>query len=294
MTTSRVDRGAGAQRARGRAGARDGAPARKGDGGKVATPPRRPTGGTAHRGPASPTLPDDVSLTVGDKSRGEIRISFYSNDDLSRVSNCCSTIQRKRRTSMRSVVGATFGRDRSVHPHDPHRAGCCPQRLTKDMRAYRRSFSTLLHILSTVFLTWLWAADAGKAGEATRPAARRSGRPPHAGPRLRPVVERGAYRGLERIRDSIGDKSAIFRPRRRRSSRRIPAVRCAGLRPRVRPRLRVPGRRRAGGAGVSEDHLRDHVGQPGGSQPRRDRVRSSSVVSGGDDRRRDDRSGPWA
>ena len=30
-------------------------------------------------------LQTDVTLNVGDKARGEIRISFYSNDDLSRV-----------------------------------------------------------------------------------------------------------------------------------------------------------------------------------------------------------------
>lgn len=66
--------------------ARDGAPARKGDGGKAATPPRPPD-------PEARRIEDqlrrhfqtDVSLTVGAESRGEIRISFYSNDDLSRV-----------------------------------------------------------------------------------------------------------------------------------------------------------------------------------------------------------------
>jgi ParB family chromosome partitioning protein len=66
--------------------AREGAPARKVEGGKVATAPRQAD-------PEARRIEDqlrrhfqtDVSLTVGDKSRGEIRISFYSNDDLSRV-----------------------------------------------------------------------------------------------------------------------------------------------------------------------------------------------------------------
>ena len=66
--------------------AREGAPARKSEGGKAATAPRQAD-------PEARRIEDqlrrhfqtDVSLTVGDKSRGEIRISFYSNDDLSRV-----------------------------------------------------------------------------------------------------------------------------------------------------------------------------------------------------------------
>lgn len=66
--------------------ARDGAPARKGESAKAAAPPRPPD-------PEARRIEDqlrrhlqtDVSLTVGAESRGEIRISFYSNDDLSRV-----------------------------------------------------------------------------------------------------------------------------------------------------------------------------------------------------------------
>lgn len=66
--------------------AREGALARKGNGAKGAPAPRAAD-------PEARRIEDqlrrhfqtDVSLTVGDKSRGEIRISFYSNDDLSRL-----------------------------------------------------------------------------------------------------------------------------------------------------------------------------------------------------------------
>ena len=66
--------------------ARDGAPARKGEVARPAPAPRQAD-------PEVRRIEDqlrrhfqtDVALSVGDKARGEIRISFYSNDDLSRV-----------------------------------------------------------------------------------------------------------------------------------------------------------------------------------------------------------------
>ena len=66
--------------------AREGAPVRKGESGRPAAPARQPD-------PEARRIEDqlrrhlqtDVSLTVGDQARGEIRISFYSNDDLARV-----------------------------------------------------------------------------------------------------------------------------------------------------------------------------------------------------------------
>ena len=66
--------------------ARDGAPSRRGESTKAAAPPRQAD-------PEARRIEDqlrrhfqtDVTLAVGEKARGEIRISFYSNDDLSRV-----------------------------------------------------------------------------------------------------------------------------------------------------------------------------------------------------------------
>ena len=66
--------------------AREGAPGRKSESAKGASAPR-PVDPEARRieDQLRRHFQTDVSLTVGDKSRGEIRISFYSNDDLSRV-----------------------------------------------------------------------------------------------------------------------------------------------------------------------------------------------------------------
>ncbi len=67
--------------------AREGATSRKNATPRAAGPP------PPHADPEARRIEDqlrrhfqtDVTLSVGDKSRGEIRISFYSNDDLSRV-----------------------------------------------------------------------------------------------------------------------------------------------------------------------------------------------------------------
>ena len=66
--------------------AREGAPARKTDGAKSPAAPRQ-VDPEARRieDQLRRHLQTDVTLNVGDKARGEIRICFYSNDDLSRV-----------------------------------------------------------------------------------------------------------------------------------------------------------------------------------------------------------------
>jgi ParB family chromosome partitioning protein len=67
--------------------ARDGTPSRKAEGAKggTATPQRADPEARRIEDQLRRHLQTDVALAVTDKARGEIRISFYSNDDLARL-----------------------------------------------------------------------------------------------------------------------------------------------------------------------------------------------------------------